>query len=309
MKDQPLYLVDASIYIFRAWFSMPDSITNENGESINALYGYLLFIAKLLKEIRAKELSLNELYIAFAFDESLQSCFRNKIFEGYKASRGLPDENLAFQLRLCKSLTQTLGLTCFASKRYEADDLIGSLVTQHRQSVSHCVILTRDKDLGQLLKKNDLLWDYAEQSIMNRIDFQKKFQVCPEQFTDYLALVGDSIDDIPGVAGLGSKSAVTLIKHFSNLDNIYKSIEDVENLNIRGASRIQRLLIEEKKQAYMSKRLSSIRCDLKLNKQLTDLTWSGINLEKLARALNRQCIKGRTHRAIINAFSDLEVVL
>lgn len=309
MKDQSLYLVDASIYIFRSWFSMPDTITNEQGESINALYGYLLFVAKFLTAIRAERFDSSELYIAFAFDESLQSCFRNKIYHAYKASRGLPDENLAFQLKLCKSLTQTIGLPCFASKRYEADDLIGSLASQHRHNVSRCVILTRDKDLGQLLKKNDVLWDFSEQIIWNRDAFQKKFEVSPEQFVDYLALVGDAVDDIPGIVGLGSKSAISLIKHFSNLDNIYASIKDIEFLNIRGASRIQRLLIEQKTQAYMSQALASIRCDVTLNKQISDLEWSGVNLKKLARALNRHGIKGRTHRAIMNAFADLETVI
>jgi len=92
MNNKELYLVDASIYIFRSWFSMPDVIVDEEGESINALYGYLLFVAKFLTEIKQHKSA----YIAFAFDESLQPCFRNTIYEGYKSSRGMPDENLAY---------------------------------------------------------------------------------------------------------------------------------------------------------------------------------------------------------------------
>lgn len=307
MKEQPLYLVDASIYIFRAWFSMPEAIVNDQGDSINAVYGYLLFVAKFLKDIRSSNQNNNTSnYVAFAFDESLHSCFRNKIYEGYKSSRGLPDENLAFQLNLCKKLTQSLGLACFASKRYEADDLIGSLANQYRKNVERCIILTRDKDLGQLLKDQDFLWDFAEQSTIGKLDFQRKFGVSTEQFVDYLALAGDAVDDIPGVRGLGPKSAALLIKHFSTLDNLYAALEDIETLNIRGAKRIKSLLSAEKEQAYMSKALASIRCDLKLSKKLSDLKWQGISLKKLERALTRYGIRGRGQRAIINAFSDLE---
>ena len=298
MKNQSLYLVDSSIYIFRSWFSMPDSIVDKQGGSINALYGYLLFVAKFLQQSQAQ-------YVGFAFDESLNSCFRNKIYPDYKSSRGLPDENLAHQLKLCKKLTETLGLASFASKRYEADDLIGSLAVQNRSKVKNCVILSRDKDLGQLLQNNDILWDFAGQESMNKGAFFEKFGVKPEQLPDYLALVGDAVDDIPGVAGIGPKAAITLINKYKNLENIYASIDKLIDLDMRGAARIQQLLIEDKAEAVMSKKLATIHCDIKLNKSLANLKCEAVDLKKFERALIRYSIEGRAKTALLNAFSKI----
>jgi 5'-3' exonuclease len=277
---------------------MPDSIVDAQGESINAVYGYLLFIARFLKQSQAQ-------YIGFAFDESLSSCFRNKIYPDYKSSRGLPDENLAYQLKLCKKFTEIIGIASFSSKRYEADDLIGSLANQSRSKMHACVILTRDKDLGQLLQAKDILWDFAEQKTINRNTFVDKFGVKPEQFTDYLALVGDAIDDIPGVAGIGPKAAVFLINKYGSLENIYASINEISDLNMRGASRLQRLLVEQQSSAMISKQLASIYCDIKLNKDFSDLRWKGLDLKKFERALLRYSIKGRTKTALLNAFSKI----
>lgn len=298
VNKEPVFLVDASIYIFRAWFSMPDSISDTKGNAINAVYGYLLFVAKFLNSRSIGK-------AAFAFDESLETCFRNSIYPAYKASRGLPDDNLALQLRMCRRLTEAAGLACFSSKRYEADDLIGSLAKQCRRAQRPCIILSRDKDLGQLLKEGDLLWDFSGQQFMGREAFTQKLGVAPERLVDYLALVGDSVDDIPGVSGLGPKAALVLLEAFGTLEVIYKNLEQVQHLQLRGAARVQQCLEQDREMAFISKRLASIYCDLKPVSSIRQLDWKGIDENRFQRALSRYHIQGRSRKAISNAFENL----
>ena len=124
--SQPVYLIDASIYIFRAYFAIPDEWHSPDGHSVNALYGYTQFLLKFLQQTKPDR-------IAAAYDESLGSCFRNDIYPDYKSSRALPDEELAFQLSACRGLTELLGIMSPASERYEADDIIATLATQAQQ--------------------------------------------------------------------------------------------------------------------------------------------------------------------------------
>ncbi len=303
---QNLYLVDASIYIFRSWFSMPDSITDKNGDAINAVYGYLLFVSKFLKAARPGYPKPKQ--IALAFDESLDSCFRNDIYPLYKSSRGLPDDNLEHQLKLCRKLTESLGLACFSSKRYEADDLIGSLAEQYRSDSSRVIILSKDKDLGQLLKGKDQLWDFAEDEYLDAKSFGAKFGVKPNQFVDYLALLGDPVDDIPGVKGIGAKAAQVLIQHFSSLEKLYERLSQVVDMEIRGAKRIRRLLEEGADHAFMSQQLAQIHCGLKPAHSLASLTWQGVDHARFERALKRYGIQGRSFTALSNAFIGLEAL-
>ena len=283
---------------------MPETLRDEQGREINALYGYLLFIARFLKSARPA-------YVAFAFDESLGTCFRNKIYPAYKSSRVLPDENLAYQLKLCRSFSELLELPCYSSKRYEADDLIGSLAVHFQKQVSHRIYVTRDKDIGQLLREGDRLWDFATQAqpeaASSYEDFYNRFGVKAEQFPDYLALVGDSIDDIPGVSGIGAKVAVRLLREFETLENLYQQLDRVQSLDIRGAIRIQDLLREQQATAQISKQLATIKNDVLIKQKLPQLRWSGVDLPKLEAALKRHQIKGRMARSLLNAFDELSL--
>ena len=149
MSEDRIYLIDASIYIFRAWFSMPDRWHTEDGMPLNAVYGYTGFLLDFFSRVGL------EAKVGVAFDESLGTCFRNDIFPGYKASRELPDEALAFQLSSCRALTETLGLACFGGTRYEADDYIAALAARANADARAVTIVTRDKDLGQILARDD----------------------------------------------------------------------------------------------------------------------------------------------------------
>jgi DNA polymerase-1 len=152
-----LYLVDASIYVFRAWFSVPESMTDPTGRPINALYGFARFLGELLIDESPAQ-------IAVTFDGSLTTSFRNELYPPYKANRPLAPPELDHQFQLCRELCRLLGLATFTSTRYEADDIIGTLAAWSRRQQSPVTIVTADKDLAQLLREGDVLLDPARES-------------------------------------------------------------------------------------------------------------------------------------------------
>jgi 5'-3' exonuclease len=252
---KPLYLVDASIYIFRAYFSLPERWHSPEGYPLNAVYGYTSFLLDLFKDLGEGE----EHHLVAAFDESLGSCFRNDIYADYKVSRELPDEALAFQLSACRQVTELLGIDCFGGRVYEADDYIATLARHGRDRGHPVTIISRDKDLGQLLQEeSDRLWDFAAGSRMDRNDFFEKFGVTPEQFADYQGLVGDAVDDIPGVPAVGAKTAARLIQEFGDLDSLAERRHELGGLGLRGAARISANLEAHWPLALLSRELTRL---------------------------------------------------
>ena len=259
---EPIYLVDSSIYIFRAYYSIPPNFVSESGESVNAVYGYTGFLLDLLDK--------SPQYISCAFDESLTTCYRNRIYPEYKANRDLPDANLEFQLARCQEITQLMGFHSLCLHDYEADDIIGTL-QQKLARDKPVVIVTRDKDLGQLLGEDDQLWDFAADDYAGPDEVREKFGVGPDQIADYLALAGDSVDNIPGAPGIGAKSASALLSHFGDLSSIYERIAEVETVGIRGAKKIQATLIEHEDNIRMFREITAIKCDIEIDVSLDDL--------------------------------------
>ena len=248
-----MWLIDASIYIFRAWFSLPDRWHTEDGLPLNAVYGYTSFLLDLMERVGSAK------NMAAAFDESLGSCFRNEIYPDYKASRELPDEALAFQLNSCRQVTEMLGLPCFGGPRFEADDYIAALAQVAHGVNMPVTIVTRDKDLGQLLShEDDHWWDFAADRRLDIPAFNERFGVRPGQFADYLALVGDPVDDIPGVPGIGPKSAAALLTHYDSLESLGSSLDTVADLPLRGSTRIAQQLEEHWKQVQLARRLTGL---------------------------------------------------
>lgn len=259
-SEQRVYLVDASIYIFRAYYSVPDTLTNSDGAPINALHGFAGFLGSFLEEVRPQ-------HLAVAFDESLTSSFRNDIYPQYKANRETPPAELKQQFKYCRTLVRSLGVADFSSNRYEADDLIGSIAVRLRAQGFSVVILSADKDLAQLLEEGDMLWDYARKRQYHHRDIPAWLGVASHQVADWLALTGDSVDNIPGVPGIGPKTAAALLAEFDSLDGIYACIDSVAAAQIRGAARIQRLLQEHREQVLLARELTGIlpNPDLRVN--------------------------------------------
>jgi 5'-3' exonuclease len=277
-KGKPVLLIDASIYIFQYYFALPDHWFSEKEQwPTAAVYGYTAFLNRLIRDQQP-------LRIAACFDESLDQCFRNDIYADYKSNRALPDEALAFQLNACKQVTQLLGITTYASPRYEADDLLGSLYQQCQRSKAPVAILTRDKDLGQLLRRpQDFLWDYSSKTQDRSFsdDITEKFGVRPDQLVDYLALVGDSVDDIPGVPGIGKKTAQQLLHHFETIQQLMAQLPLLETLPVRGAKRLMNTLTDYQEQIGIAQQLATIVTDLPLINGVNALNHQSINKQKL----------------------------
>ena len=253
----PLYLVDASIFIFQAHFSPNMQVWSRRSEDRSAFVGFLRFLLRFLQTTQRH----GPAPLAVAFDQSLQTGFRHRLYPDYKSNRVLPDENLARQLDACARLCQTLGVAAFGSTEYEADDIIGTLAVSctAADDSRHLVIVSRDKDLSQLLSgPDDCLWDFYAGIRRNREDIFERSGIWPEQFPCYLGLTGDSIDCIPGVPGIGPVAARQLLQHFGNLDNLYEQLSDVNGLGLRGAARCAALLSEHRAGAMLSRELATI---------------------------------------------------
>jgi 5'-3' exonuclease len=257
MHSERAWLIDASIYIFRAWFSLPDRWYTREGQPVHAVYGYTKFLLDFVEETGLAFIG------AAAFDESLGSNYRNDIYPAYKSSRELPDDDLAFQLRACREMTERLGMACYGGARYEADDYLASLARVSNERQIPVTVVTRDKDLGQIMQgPADYWWDFAQGERLDCSAFEVKFGVQPQQFADYLALVGDPVDDIPGVPGIGAKTAARLLQAFSNLDELAKGLGRVGELDIRGAAGIRQRLQENWSQVLLARQLTALEANI-----------------------------------------------
>lgn len=258
MTRRPLYLVDASLYVFRAWHSMPNEFHDADGWPTNAVHGFARFLLELIERERPT-------HIAIAFDEAHDSCFRNAIYPAYKANRDPAPDELRRQFAHCKALCVALGLAVLSHRKYEADDLIGSAVHAARARGFRAVIVSADKDLSQLLGDQDEQWDYARNQRWGAAGVPARHGVQARQMADYLALCGDAVDNIPGVPGIGAKTAATLLAHFDTLDALLARVEEVPYLRLRGAASAAAKLREHREQALLCRRLSTIALDAPLD--------------------------------------------
>ena len=249
------YLVDASLYVFRAYHSVDPTMQNRDGEATHAVYGFTGFLLSLLEQRKPG-------HCLVAFDESLTSSFRNEIYPAYKANREPAPEDLIRQFGWCREVAQTLGLAVVSDTRYEADDLIGAASVLARRAGLRNVIVSADKDLSQLIAGDDEQWDFARQQRWGVEGVREKFGVYPHQIADYLALTGDSVDNIPGVPGIGPKAASALLSHFGELEALLRRVEEVPFLSsLRGARSLAEKLRAHGDAARMYRRLTAIACE------------------------------------------------
>jgi DNA polymerase I len=252
-----VHLVDASFFVFRAYYSIPDHMADADGRPVNALYGFARFLSDLVERERPG-------YVAVAFDESLAGSFRNRIYPAYKANREPPPPGLKEQFGRCRELCRHLGVADFGSAEYEADDIIGTLAARMRVAGFTATLVTRDKDLAQLIRLGDEFWDYTVEERFGYADIAPRFGVHPERMADFLALTGDAVDNIPGVPGIGPKTAAALLARFESLDELYDNLDGIATLGIRGAAGIAARLKEHRAAAYLARELTRIACDMPL---------------------------------------------
>ena len=277
---QTLHLIDSSLYIFRAWHSLPDEFHDVDGAPVNAVQGYTRFLCDFLERTRPS-------HVLAAFDESLVSSFRNAIYPEYKANRELPPPELKVQFAYCKQVAAALGLTVVADEQYEADDLIGSAVEMSRKENFRNVIVSADKDFGQLVGLHDEQWDFSKNERWDTHGVKQRLGVRPDQVVDYLALTGDAVDNIPGVPGIGPKTAATLLAHFNSLDALLTRIEEVPYLRFRGAGQAYARIKAHRDQALLSQRLSAIALDAPTAQDAESLRWRAPDFSALDALFDR----------------------
>jgi 5'-3' exonuclease len=277
---RPVHLIDASYFVFRAYYSVGIEMTGEDGLPVNALYGFGRFLGDLLEQAKPA-------HVAVAFDESLSSSFRNEIFPAYKANREPAPPELKRQFAWCRELCRLLGVAEFSSPTHEADDIIGTLAARMRERGHPSVLVTRDKDLAQLIRDGDAYWDYAGERRYAYGEIEEQFGVRPERMADYLALTGDSVDNIPGVPGVGPKTASVLLRKFESLEELYDKLDKVPLLPIRGAAKLPEKLREHREVAFFARRLTTIACDLPLDVDAAALERGRPDLDALGAFYDR----------------------
>jgi DNA polymerase-1 len=269
-----LHLIDASVFVFRAYYSVPGTLADGEGRPVNAVYGFARFLIELLTRAGPS-------HIGVAFDESLTGSFRTRIYPAYKANRELPPAELERQFALCREFCGLLGLEAYGDAEYEADDIIGTLAVRARAAGYSTALVTRDKDLAQLIRPGDEFWDYVADIRYGYADIPSRFGVRPERIADYLALTGDAVDNIPGVPGVGKKTAAILLEHFASLDELYDRLDEVAKLKLRNAAWVAAQLREHRDSAFLARQLTAIACDMPMTAQITDLERRCVDLDAL----------------------------
>lgn len=267
--DMPtIHLIDASPYIFRAYYSLPDSIRTPQGTTMNAVYGFASFLLKYAGE----EVPT---HAAVAFDRSLTTSFRNEIYPAYKQQRELPPAALEEQLESCEVAARALGFATFSDQIYEADDLIATIAEKLAGPDRRFVVVSSDKDLAQLVSDTVELYDYGKGARLQPGDVKKKMGVPPDLVPDYLGLAGDSVDNIPGVRGVGPKTAAALLDIYGTIENLYEQIDSVARSGLRGAMSLQDRLRSQEREARLSKELATVSTASPLAVTLRELQYRG----------------------------------
>jgi 5'-3' exonuclease len=259
-----IFLVDASVYVFRAYHSMLPDMVDGDGNPVHAVFGFARFLGDLVERVRPR-------YIAVAFDQRAASSYRSRLYPAYKANRERAPVDLIEQFQHCRELCRHLGIAAFVNSEYEADDIIGTLGCLMRDEGVRSAFITRDKDLAQMVRNGDLYWDFGARQQWGYHDIERYFGVKPERFADYLALTGDESDNIPGVPGVGHKTAASLMKAFDSLEELYGDLSRVAGLKLRGARTLCDKLREHREAVFLSRKLTHITCNMQLGVDVEDL--------------------------------------
>ena len=268
----PLVLVDGSSYVYRAFHALP-MLTTSSGRNSGAVRGVISMLRRLL-------LDYPDSPVAVVFDAKGKT-FRDAIFSEYKAHRPpMPDE-LREQIEPIHEIVKAMGLPFICEPGVEADDVIGTLARQASEEGTHVVISTGDKDMAQLVNAHTTLVNTMTDTVMDEAGVEVKFGIPPSLIIDFLALMGDKVDNIPGVPGVGEKTALGLLQGLGSLDDIYGNLEQVSQLSFRGAKTMGAKLAQEKDSAYLSYLLATIKTDVPLEKGPKQLTNAAPDQEAL----------------------------
>jgi len=275
-NDTPrLYLVDGSSYIFRAFFALPP-LTNSAGLSTNAIYGFTNMMLKFLKQHQPQ-------YLAIALDAGRET-FRNEIFADYKANRPEAPAELIPQFPYIRKVLDALNVPVLELQGYEADDIIATICKMLSGKDCELIVVSSDKDLMQLVTNGIKLLDSAKDRWIGAQEVKAKFGVEPQRIVDVMGLMGDPVDNIPGVKGIGEKTAIALMQQFHSLEHLFEHLDDLEKTQLRGIARIRKALEEGKHAAFLSRDLATVKIDVPIQVDMDRLRLCNPDRDKL-RAL------------------------
>ncbi len=304
LGQEPLFAIDGSSFIYRAYFAIRGHLSNSKGLPTKAIFGFTQMILKLLKDWEPK-------YVALCLDAKGPT-FRHEVFKEYKANRPVMPEDLAVQLPYIKEIARAFGLTILEIQGFEADDLIATLATKLKHPL---VIVGGDKDLFPLVRETVIIWDPVKDTLITDRDIQERFGLPPQKLLDVRALCGDAIDNIPGVPGIGEKTALKLIKEFGSLDEVLARAQEIKQ------KRLREKLLEHADKARLSRELISLRTDAPIpldlkayRLQKRDLNtlrrlFRELEFKKLLKELPPQKTLSYEGYRLINQIDELKAVL
>ncbi|OAH24455.1 DNA polymerase I [Serratia marcescens] len=272
IAENPLILVDGSSYLYRAYHAFPP-LTNSAGEPTGAMYGVLNMLRSLLLQYQPS-------HVAVVFDAKGKT-FRDDLFAEYKSHRPPMPDDLRAQIEPLHSMVKAMGLPLLVTPGVEADDVIGTLALEAEKAGHAVLISTGDKDMAQLVTPNVTLINTMNNTILGPQEVCDKYGIPPELIIDFLALMGDSSDNIPGVPGVGEKTAQALLQGIGGLDALYGNLESIATLSFRGAKTMAAKLEQNKEVAYLSYKLATIKTDVELDLTCAELTVSEPDVDTL----------------------------
>ena len=295
-KTDHFYLIDGSGYIFRAYYALPPLTRKSDGLPTGAVSGFCSMLFKLLEDSKSDKNLQKPTHFAVIFD-SARKTFRNEIYSEYKANRAEAPDDLAPQFEYIRKSVLAFNLPSVELPNYEADDLIATYVEEILKKGAKVTIVSSDKDLMQLFRKDVRIYDPMKNKFITDEDVQKKFGVDPSKVIDVQALAGDSSDNVPGVPGIGVKTAAELINKYGTLEKLLKSAHEIKQ------NKRRETLIENKDKALISKKLVTLKHDAPTNIKLDQLYLKEIDKDKLYKFL-REMEFNRLLSSAISAYGE-----
>ncbi|MBU4351026.1 hypothetical protein L6250_00535 [Candidatus Parcubacteria bacterium] len=296
IEKQIFAIIDGNAIVHRAYHALPPFTTKE-GVLVNAVYGFFSFVFRIIKDLQPGA-------IAVAFDLAAPT-FRHQEFDGYKAKRKKAPDNLYHQIPIIKEILEAMGIKFFTKEGFEADDLLGTMaVSVQKSNDFKTVIISSDTDILQLVGQNIqaiiLQRGISQFTIYDDKGVQEKYQgLIPKQLIDFKALRGDPSDNIPGVFGIGEKTAISLINHFGDMENLYSLLNEKETEKVIKKSVLDKL-IKQKDQAFMSRNLAEIRTNVPIDFDVRACYWQDYDREKVSNLFRELGFSSLANRLPVN---------
>ncbi|HCG7658232.1 TPA: DNA polymerase I [Vibrio parahaemolyticus] len=299
IPENPLILIDGSSYLYRAFHAYPGTMSN--GEiPTNAVYGVVNMLRSMMRQFASER-------IAVVFDAKGKT-FRDEMYSEYKANRPLMPDDLRCQIEPLHNVIRAMGLPLICVPGVEADDVIGTLAYQASQQGMPVLISTGDKDMAQLVDDNITLINTMTNVVMDREGVVEKFGIPPELIIDYLALMGDKVDNIPGVPGVGDKTATALLQGIGGLTKLYENLDDIAALGFRGSKTMAKKLVDNKDNAMLSYELATIKLDVELEETPESLLKAEPNKDELIKLYGQLTFKSWLNELLEGGSGTVEAV-